>query len=455
MRPHRFGIRDFKFLALFFAAFSLIGPSASAFPARLGISPDNNGELLISTILGARTKLYVNIYELESEPITDALIDRIEAGVTLEMLIEGRPLPRVSQESRDLLLRIHQAMKASGNSRNRLYVMMQVPGGPKRRYTYNHAKYVIADAFKVLISSENFKQSGHPVDVAPTVAGNRGWDIELSSRNFASRMLQVFREDSALSAGDVVRYTPQLFPDLGSNDQKSEDDSADEPIRSRATFRHDRPIGTAEVSEAELLTSPHSTESITALLRDATRSVEVEKMSLPYQWKSKDSTTFVSPLVAEMVAAARRGVRVRILMNDENTFPRKDPKERKGNELTLDAIQELADCEKIPLQARIVNVKALNLTYIHNKGMIIDGLKTVVSSINGTQNSVVLNREVAVAVTSTEAARYYGDVFNTDWVASEPSRSSAGRRPGQSPRVACKARILPELQGASLLTEWL
>jgi phosphatidylserine/phosphatidylglycerophosphate/cardiolipin synthase-like enzyme len=44
----------------------------------------------------------------------------------------------------------------------------------------------------------------------------------------------------------------------------------------------------------------------------------------------------------------------------------------------------------------------MNVDYIHNKGMIIDQDKTLISSINWNQNSVDNNREAAVVLISTQ-----------------------------------------------------
>jgi phosphatidylserine/phosphatidylglycerophosphate/cardiolipin synthase-like enzyme len=51
---------------------------------------------------------------------------------------------------------------------------------------------------------------------------------------------------------------------------------------------------------------------------------------------------------------------------------------------------------------------------IHNKGLVIDGGKVLVSSINWNENSIMNNREIGLIIEG-EAAAYYGEVFNYDW----------------------------------------
>ena len=42
-------------------------------------------------------------------------------------------------------------------------------------------------------------------------------------------------------------------------------------------------------------------------------------------------------------------------------------------------------------------------------------IEVLVSSINGTENSVENNREIGIAIESEAGARYFGEVFGFDW----------------------------------------
>jgi phosphatidylserine/phosphatidylglycerophosphate/cardiolipin synthase-like enzyme len=146
----------------------------------------------------------------------------------------------------------------------------------------------------------------------------------------------------------------------------------------------------------------------------------------------------VNPIVEELEAAAKRGVRVRVLLNDEAVFaqaptpaPGSHPKglfeapaKRSRNLDTVCRLQNLAKSAKLAIEGRIVNVKRAQITYIHNKGIVVDGNKAWVSSINGTQNSVQNNREVALAIHSADAAKYFDLAFRTDWTASQSPSAS-------------------------------
>jgi phosphatidylserine/phosphatidylglycerophosphate/cardiolipin synthase-like enzyme len=78
-------------------------------------------------------------------------------------------------------------------------------------------------------------------------------------------------------------------------------------------------------------------------------------------------------------------------------------------------INQVAASEHLPLEARCAELERNELEKIHNKGVVVDGKKVLVSSINWNYNSPTFNREAGVIIEQPEAARYYGAVFEDDW----------------------------------------
>jgi cardiolipin synthase A/B len=52
---------------------------------------------------------------------------------------------------------------------------------------------------------------------------------------------------------------------------------------------------------------------------------------------------------------------------------------------------------------------------VHNKGVIVDGKRVLVSSINWNENSPSYNREAGLIIDHTGAAGYFTGVFDCDW----------------------------------------
>lgn len=387
----------------------LLAVPAFAFPIRMALAPDNNQAVLNSVLNSATRELIINIYQFESPEIAAVIISKIKSGVTVRLLVEGEPLGSISPNGKKLLSAIAGAIRASGNPDSRLAMMTRSKNNT-RRFRFNHAKYVISDRRYVLISSENFTATGHPV---AGQIGNRGWDVVMDNSSLAEDLMQVFRSDADARNGDVllVRSNARVLPPATTKG----------PRRAQAI-----PDAYGNAASVRLVASPRSLDEIVSLIRSARVRIDVEKMSLPASWRSPVRRE--NPIVTELIRAAQRGVDVRVLLNDDTVFGGGEPDDSKGNAATVALLRQVAKAERLPISARTVNVRRADISYIHNKGILVDGEQAFVSSINGTQNSVENNREIAVVLRSPDAAKYYGYAFEFDWRASAPT-STYGTRP--------------------------
>jgi phosphatidylserine/phosphatidylglycerophosphate/cardiolipin synthase-like enzyme len=228
-------------------------------------------------------------------------------------------------------------------------------------------------------------------------------------------MLTLFAADADPSESDIV----DMLADTTSFRVKKSSETKTQP-RAVPSI----PEGNGDVSFATLVTSPNSMDEIAALIDSADSHVELEYASLPPEWTKPKKHR--SPIVDALIRAARRDVHVRVLLNDDSVFASKERPEEEdedkpavakvyANEVTVKLLNTVAKAEGVPLEGRIVDTKAADITYIHNKGILVDGKRAFVSSINGTQNSVTNNREVALILDSPSAAAYYQKAFDFDW----------------------------------------
>jgi phosphatidylserine/phosphatidylglycerophosphate/cardiolipin synthase-like enzyme len=157
-----------------------------------------------------------------------------------------------------------------------------------------------------------------------------------------------------------------------------------------------------------------SLSSLVTLLRSAKRTLDIEQLNFNADW---NQVTNGSPILAEVIAAARRGVQVRVLLNDDASSFGGDP-ETSHNAMTAQELNRSARQFGVKLEGRIANLKAMGVDYIHNKGVLIDGAYTLVSSINWNENSITRNRESGVVLTGPEINSHYETLFSSDWEAS-------------------------------------
>lgn len=135
-------------------------------------------------------------------------------------------------------------------------------------------------------------------------------------------------------------------------------------------------------------------------------------------WGIIGGTTKTTPnlYLEEAIAAARRGVTVRILLSDAFL----DPSDEKDNLHTVTYVNEVARKEHLDMQARIIKSKLVGVDKIHNKGLVVDSRYTLVSSINWSRNSPNNNREASLLIDNPQIGTYFSDIFAYDWYDGTP-----------------------------------
>jgi hypothetical protein len=104
-------------------------------------------------------------------------------------------------------------------------------------------------------------------------------------------------------------------------------------------------------------------------------------------------------------------VKVRILLS--NAFL--DPRDPKDNTNTVAYVNDIARRERLDMEARLIRTDINGLDKIHNKGVIVDGRKVLVSSVNWSLNSPLNNREVSLLFDHQDLGNYFTDIFMLDW----------------------------------------
>lgn len=408
--------RVFAFGLLFFTTTVFAG-----FQVSVSESPKNNLALTLKAIQSAKKSLFLNMYEFTSDAIADALIQKIEEGIRVEILEEGQPVGKMSKQGVAIKDSLVAAMESRSHfNTNRFYLMTSEANNKGiRRFRFDHAKYLVVDEKDVVVGSENYSPTGHPAEGAK---GTRGWETLIKDPWIAKSFLEMFRSDSSLKHEDVLQLVQAgrqgLVPGMGMISDFGK-------IQSFVPeFSADDLPANMEVDFIERLNSPDtSLDGLVTFIRSAKKTLDLQLMSFSMKW---GNTGKLSPLFKEVADAARRKVSVRVLLNDETVFANGggngDEEERatsKTNETTVDAFNEIARKERLDLEAAIADVKAMGVKYIHNKGMLADDNRVLISSINWNQNSVMNNRETAVGITGTEINSHYKELFERDWESSK------------------------------------
>ncbi|MEN6609634.1 MAG: phospholipase D-like domain-containing protein [Methanoregulaceae archaeon] len=348
------------------------------------VSPDSSYEILTDAIEGAQREIHLNVYEFSSPGITQALIDATGRGVSVTVLLEGGPVGGMSSEEKAALYRLN----ASGIP----VYQMQSTLGSHAPYRYDHAKYLVIDENSVLVTSENFKASGIP---NPGTSGNRGWGVYIRDEQVARYMDMVFETDVG------SRFIAPARVVEGTLESPS---GASYPSRfSAETFSGAR---------VTPVLAPDTCSLVLDLMNSATRSIDIEQAYI-----TNKSPTELNPYLATAINASRNGVSVRVLL-DSYWYNLEDTAD---NDEMVRMINRIAQEEHLPLEARLVDTASTGFEKIHNKGVIVDNERVLISSINWNTNSPNFNREVGVIIDHPGVARYFSEVFLYDWNAKKPS----------------------------------
>jgi phosphatidylserine/phosphatidylglycerophosphate/cardiolipin synthase-like enzyme len=289
------------------------------------------------------------------------------------------------------------------------------------RYAYQHAKFMIVDDRWLLTGSENLQYTSMPSDdKSDGTSGNRGIWLWTDAAGPIAHLNDVFAHDlDPVHHRDLRRWNA-ADPKYGVP-----------PITFTVSFTSGGSIYPIQFPQPfvlhgdfnlEIVQSPENslrdTDALLGMVAHAGGGSRVLIEQL-YEYKywgptSSNPISDPNPRLEAYIAAARRGAAVRLLL--DGAF--NDPLDPRGNTATCAYVNAIAASEQIDIECKIGNPTG---TGIHNKMVLVltCGQGWVhTGSINGSENSVKQNREMAMQVQSHEASEDLSQVFWWDWVAS-------------------------------------
>jgi phosphatidylserine/phosphatidylglycerophosphate/cardiolipin synthase-like enzyme len=343
----------------------------------------------------AASSLYLNLYQFENPYLMDCIVDALNRGVHVFLLLEGSPVGGITAEEGYIANLISER-------------------GGSVRFSHdpfvNHAKYAVVDNKTLVLMTENWGSTGVPLNNS---FGNRGWGIVIHNGRVADYFKGVFLEDF---------YRGKEFA-LDTEDFKLNGFRVSRTIPQGVYVPVFEPwIATCSFTVIPVLApdAALSNETIVGAIKSAQESIFVQQFSAGRFWGEADNS-----FIAALIDAARRGCEVKVLLdsNDYNLDAWND------NDEAMAWINERATEENLSLEANLVDLDSLGLAKLHTKGLIVDGKAVVITSLNWNANSIY-NREAGIIVENEELASYYEAVFFHDWNASV-KRELAGAGEGK------------------------
>jgi len=369
-------------------------------------SPDSSFKAIANAIDNAQESIYLNVYQFHNFYLIDHIIDAIKRGVEVKIMLEGDPVNGIADEERHIA---NETVAAGAVVR---FMINNESDGIHDRYAFNHAKYAIIDNEMTIVMSENWKNTGVPVN---NTFGNRGWGIIINNPGVANYFSDVFFEDWKPASKDSFPFTSN-HRIYGNKYGSPPPDFV--PNRTSPTGNYSHPFDCEIISGVFNIspvlapdTSLMQTKSVIGMIKGAQSSVYVEQLYVYKDWRSYAEQK-LNPFLEAAINASRRGCEVKILLNPTYCFER--------NQATIDYVKGIAADEGLNLNATFIDIERTGLNKTHNKGVIVDSSKVLISSINWNEHSPTKNREVGVGIENEDVAEFYTDVFFYDWYNTSP-----------------------------------
>lgn len=379
----------------------------------IAIAPDNAYEAIVSQISRAQSSIVGESHTFENLGIMNALKAAAARGVSVTLLLEGGPPGGLTDQEKYVC----QELAAAGAQ-----CWFMINDSPNRifdRYTYIHAKFLIIDGQKAIISSENLSPDSLPYDdKSDGTWGRRGVVVITTAPGVVAHLQTIWQADF-----DPGRYI-DLFPWTAGDPTYGNPTVGYIPITITGgisyNVRFPQPLTLNNSFGFEIIQAPENSlrdqDALLGLLNQAGDGdlILVQQLSERPYWgpTTANPTTDPNPRLNAIIAAAQRGATVRLLL--DAFFD--DTSATTSNAATCTALNTQANNEGLDIECRTANPTGLG---IHNKMFLVrvNGQGYIhVGSINGTENSNKANRELALQVHSLPAFNVLAELFNRDWI---------------------------------------
>lgn len=382
----------------------------------VAIGPEGLYQPLAALFARATQRIDLSLYTFEHVELANALVAAAQRGVAVRLLLEGSPPGGISDLQKWCVAQI----VAGGGEVRYLAVIATAPKGYRPRYRFLHAKYGIIDGQLAFNGTENLSDDAMPIPGATPPGGRRGFYLITEAAPVAAAFQRLFTAD----------WAPDRFLDLQPFEvahEKYGGPPADFVLPAAPSYTvsaapFGQPVVVAGTATFQLISAPENASrpdtGIAALLAQAGPGDEITTMQL-YEhkfWGDSVSNPVAdpNPRLAALLAAARRGAHVRLLL--DSFFD--EPTGLRSNQATVAYVNALAAAEGLALEARLGNPTQGG---IHAKLWLIrlgERRWSAVGSLNGSEVSHKLNREVVLLTDLPGVYTRLAEVFAWDWAIS-------------------------------------
>ncbi|GAA4266798.1 phospholipase D-like domain-containing protein [Frondihabitans peucedani] len=365
----------------------------------LSASPDSGWPTLAAFLHGTESSLTVGLYDFTSAHVLQT-VERELAGKRLRLVLD-HPAKNPTADQTDEATVVDLA-KNLGDGLEQAWALdrMDPLAAAWIFPTAYHIKVAVRDSASVWLSSGNWNNSNQP-DIDPVTVPSdadeartrdRDWHVVIHDEGLASTFEAFLANDlSTAEAHDVTAVASAQAERLPAPEVLV-------PAASTPPFQQFFAAGTAtDVTRVTPVLTPDAGVYVTAvreLIESAETSLHLQFQYIELPKTASDASKPFADLVAAVVDRQKAGVDVRIIMSQFETAGFLEQLQAAG----LDVMT------RVRLQSNV-----------HNKGIVVDGRRVLVSSQNWSTAGVLSNRDAGVILDSVTAATYFDTIFEHDW----------------------------------------
>jgi len=357
-------------------------------------SPDSTYAVHKRLLDDAKKEIRIGIYDLTAVYMKELLLNAMQRKVKVTLMLDI--------DSKDEQAIFDDLAKFGANAVEAPSCASKIKAA--RFFSSCHEKFIIIDGTWCIVQSGNYSNNSIPLnekdggDPKKFVKGNRDMGVAIRSAALSSFFTKVLKSDIKLEldAEGVESLTGEraALPDLIEAVPKKI------PIKlfPSKTFNPTRAIKVTPV-----LTPDNYMTMIPAFLESARKSILIENQYI------RSSQSEIAKLLAAIKKAKTKNPKLDVRIILGKLFSQKDVPKEEANIANIKATFGLT------LSKNIRYIDTTRFVHCHNKLIIVDGQSVLVSSQNWSNSAVSANREAGVIMEYPDIAKYYAQIFESDW----------------------------------------
>lgn len=381
------------------AGASLAPVDVSGVSITLSASPDSAWKTLSGFLAGTTEKLTVGMYDFTSAHVL-ATVEKTLAGKTLKIVLDHPSKNPTADQTDETTVTDLASTLGDGLEEAWALDRMDPLAAAWVFPTAYHIKVAVRDGKTVWVSSGNWNNSNQPdidpvttpQDAAAARSGDRDWHVVIEHEGVASTFEKYLLHDLEVAEAHDVPGAAQGASSPALDPEALRPDVQTPPFAQ--FFAATTVTDTTRITPVLTPDAGVYVDAVRDLVDGATTTLHMQFQYIELPKTSSAASAPLESLVAAIVARQKAGVDVKIIMSEFEVAGFLEKLQTAG----LDVVD---------------SVKIQN--NVHNKGIVVDGARVLVSSQNWSSSGVSTNRDAGVILDSHDAADYFDTIFEHDW----------------------------------------